>query len=70
MTHAIPTRTVALTMYIAHLPCDVNQDGEVAADDGTAFGQEYRGRRAVELLDYDGNGSVDIGDATVFGDQW
>ena len=59
-----------IELQFAHLPGDVNQDGAVNIRDATAFGEEFRGQRRLELIDLNRSGTVTIADATEFGRLW
>lgn len=59
-----------LTVWVAHHPGDINQDGVVNIRDATAFGEEFGGRASPRLVDLNGDGVVDVRDATAFGDIW
>jgi hypothetical protein len=55
-----------LDIWVAHLPCDINQDTKVDIYDGTVFGLEWKGARRAALLDINGDTKVDIRDVTSF----
>lgn len=59
-----------IVFWVAHLPDDVNQDSVVNVKDATAFGVLARGDREERLVDLNGDGSVDIMDASEFTSQW
>ncbi len=63
-------RNGALTIWVAHQPLDINQDGRSNILDATAFGLEFRGDARTALIDINGDGSVDVRDATAFGFHW
>ena len=60
-------------LCLAHLPCDVDGNGEVNTNDATAFGTFWHGDPgdpARDRIDLDGNGEANLNDATVFGQLW
>lgn len=59
----------AVDVDLAHLPCDVNQDGTVNIADSTAFANEFQsGQGNPDLVDMNRDGTVNVLDVTVFGD--
>lgn len=54
-------------LWIAHVPGDVNQDGEVDVRDATAWGHEFQDRGDPRLVDTNCDGTVNVRDATEFG---
>jgi hypothetical protein len=63
-------RSAELTVWVAHQPLDVNQDGGTNVQDATAFGAVFRGSREPRLIDMNGDGQVNVQDATAFGANW
>ena len=59
-----------VSVRVAHLPCDIDQNGVVNIRDATAFGDEFRGTRRPELIDLNRSSTVNISDATTFGTLW
>ena len=47
-----------LCMQVAHLPCDINGDGNVGQTDPPAFAAEFTGRKSPYLADANGDGNV------------
>ncbi len=56
----------ALTLHYGALPCDVDHSGVVDALDPEAFVAEFSGTRALNLVDTNRSGNVNITDATAF----
>ena len=63
-------RNSEMTIWVAHQPLDINQDGVSNIRDATAFGVEFRGDARTALIDLNGDGNVDVRDATAFGFNW
>ena len=61
---------VTFSVFLAHHPGDINQDGVVDVHDATAFGEQFRNGGSPLLIDLNGDGAVDVRDATTFGDLW
>ena len=59
-----------LTVWVAHQPLDINQDGCTDIVDASALGAEWDGDRRAALIDIDGSGDVTIGDASAFSAEW
>jgi hypothetical protein len=59
-----------IVVWIAHHPCNINQDDVVNVRDATAFGTEFFGSRREGLIDLNADGSIDPRDATTFGTNW
>ncbi|MCH8052813.1 MAG: DUF4154 domain-containing protein [Planctomycetes bacterium] len=62
--------TAVLTVWVAHQPLDITQDGRTNIQDATAFGAVFSGSRETRLIDINCNGMVNIQDATAFGTNW
>lgn len=58
-----------IVLWLAQLPGDVDQDGQVSVRDATLFGQAFAERESL-LIDLNGDGRVDVRDATTFGAIW
>ncbi len=56
-----------LCFQVAHLPGDINRDGQVNLNDATAFGTELNGPQTLMLVDLNGDGQINLNDATAFG---
>ncbi len=54
---------------IAHLPGDLDGNGQTNGNDPTRFGQLFP-NGAVKLADLNGDGQVNLNDATTFGQIW
>ena len=63
-------QTADLTVWVAHHPGDINQDGVVNIRDATAFGEEFGGQASLLLVDLNGDGVADVRDASTFGEIW
>ncbi len=59
-----------LCFQIAHLPDDIDRNGQVNINDATAFGDEFDGPQTLKLADLNGDGQVNLNDATNFGQIW
>ena len=59
-----------LVVWIAHHPCNIDQNDVVNVRDATAFGVEFGGSRRKALIDLNRDDQVDVRDATIFGDNW
>ena len=59
-----------LTVWVAHHPGDLNQDGNVNISDATALGEGFRTQGSTALLDLNRDGVVNVRDATAFGGIW
>ena len=55
-----------LCMQVAHLPCDINRDGNVGQTDPPAFAAEFTGRKSPYLADINGDGNVGQTDPPAF----
>ncbi len=62
--------TAVFTVWVAHQPLDVTQDGQTNIQDATAFGDAFRGDKERRLIDINCDGQVNVQDATAFGGQW
>ncbi len=63
----------AISCQIAHLPADVNGDGEVNMSDVTQFGALFNaepGDPDRQRIDLNGDGQGNLNDATLFGQLW
>ena len=70
VTGQATARPATFELWFAHLPGDVNQDGQVNIRDATAFGELFNNEGPPELLDLNGDGAIDTRDATTFGEIW
>ena len=59
-----------LCVQVAHLPGDVNRDGEININDATEFGTEFDGPQTAELVDLNDDGQANLNDVTTFGQIW
>ena len=59
-----------MTVWVAHQPLDVNQEGQTNIQDATAFGAVFRGSQETRLIDINCDGRVNVQDATAFGIDW
>ena len=59
-----------LTVWVAHQPLDITQDGRTDIQDATAFGRIFDGSQEVRLVDLNCDGRVNVQDATEFGNDW
>ncbi len=55
-----------ITIWLGHLPGDINMDGRLNINDGITFGLEWKGPKRLLLIDMNGDGRVNLRDATTF----
>jgi len=60
----------SFALFLAHLPCDIVPDGEVTLLDASSFVTQFNGPGPFDRIDLNGDGQVNLNDATLLGQMW
>ncbi len=67
---AVSGANAVFTVWVAHQPLDITQDGRSNIADATAFGTIFRSGQEAGLVDINCDNRVNVQDATAFGVAW